>query len=105
MTTIYEKEYESLTDEERRQWHIAYQVLADGGRLYGTHKNDVTHISWTIQQAIARLLTYYDGLSEDKQEYAGGIMFIELGLSPDGLFIAVLPEEFEEAENESDEII
>lgn len=92
--TVYQKSYDTLDDDEKEVWHEAYRILAEGNRLYGTTKEDTTHIAWAIQQAIGRLLSFYETVADD--EYAGGLMLLELGFSPDGLFISVVPKTVEQ---------
>lgn len=90
--TLYDKNVEDLTEAEVELWTEAFKSLSAGDRLYGENSDDVSHVGWAIQMAVAQLIKYFENLSPEDQEEQAGTMLLELGLSKDGLFIAVIPD-------------
>ena len=45
---LYGTDYQDLTDQQKEMWDLAFKVLQDGQRLYGTDQEDVEHLGWML---------------------------------------------------------
>lgn len=92
-TSLYNKKYEELNDEEKDIWRLSYEVLQHGDRLYGTEKFDVSHLGWAIGVLLDTLRAAH---KETPDKFIS--MFVELGISEEGYSICVVGNDPEKEE-------
>lgn len=85
--TPFEKMYEELSDNEKRLWDRASEVLNEGNRLYGQSPTDSSHVWWTLGIALASLR---EARAEKKDDDKSVIIYLEIGIDDTGFFVAPL---------------
>lgn len=77
-SSIFKKDFDSLTDDEKELVSMARHVLYNGDRLYG---EDVEHVEYAVGLALSELL-------QITKEGETAITYVELGKDDSGLFVS-----------------
>lgn len=67
---VFDKTYDQLSDDEKKVWEAAYEVLRRGDRLFNMTPETTSHVGWALGFAIQTL---------KKTEHPQTFMMFELG--------------------------